>query len=120
MIWYWVGEKDWRPFPQKKECKQGTSGGRRLGEPPELPETWEVKDSQDWKGGNLDDRSYSGEREFIEHTSNTKTGYWVSDGIAIPQSKLWPIIVPVWKNCRDVNGEQPQEKNFQRKAQIGI
>jgi hypothetical protein len=42
------------------------------------------------------------------------------DGIAIPQPKLWPIIVPVWKNCRDRNGEKPVEKEAQWPAQSGI
>jgi len=26
-------------------------------------------------------------------------------GVVIPQSKLWPRIVPVWKNCKNENGE---------------
>jgi hypothetical protein len=49
----------------------------------------------------LDEMAYIGERELIEPNSSRKTGHQVKDGIAIPQSKLWPIIVPVWKNCRD-------------------
>jgi hypothetical protein len=34
----------------------------------------------------------------------------VRDGVDIPQSKLWPIVVSVWKNCRDGNGEEAEEK----------
>jgi hypothetical protein len=30
LIWYWVREKE----GQQKECKQATSGNRRLGDPP--------------------------------------------------------------------------------------
>jgi hypothetical protein len=44
----------------------------------------------------------------------------VRDGVFIPQSKLWPIIVPVWKNWRDRNGEEPEEKKVQKEAQSGI
>jgi hypothetical protein len=33
---------------------------------------------------------------------------------AIPQSKLSPIIVPVWKNYKDGNGEEPKEKKVQQ------
>jgi hypothetical protein len=48
------------------------------------------------------------------------TGHQVRDGVAIPQSLLWPIFVPVWKNYRDGNGEKPEEKNVQWQAQSGI
>jgi hypothetical protein len=34
----------------------------------------------------------------------------VRDGVAIPQSQLWPIIVPVWKNYRDGKGEKSEKK----------
>jgi hypothetical protein len=43
--------------------------------------------------------------------SSSKTGH--HSRLAIPQLKLWPIIVPVWKNCRDGNGEEPKEKKVQ-------
>jgi hypothetical protein len=55
----------------------------------------------------------SKEKELIEPTSSRKTGHQVRDGVAIPQSHLWPIIVPVWKSYRDGNGEEP-EKNSGR------
>ena len=45
--------------------------------------TWEVRDSQDSKGRNLDEMPYSGERELEELTSSRKTGYDVRDGVAI-------------------------------------
>jgi hypothetical protein len=44
----------------------------------------------------------------------------VRDVIAISQSKLWHIIVPVWKNCRDENGEEPEEKKVQQQVQSWI
>ena len=38
------------------------------GVPQNAPKTWEVRDSQDSKGGPLDEMPYSREREFIEPT----------------------------------------------------
>ena len=40
-----------------------------------VPEIWEVRDSQDSKGGTLDEMPYSGERELVESTSSRKTGH---------------------------------------------
>ena len=51
-------------------------------------ETREVRDSQDSKGGTLDEMPNIGERELIEPTSSRKSGLQVRDGVAIPQSKL--------------------------------
>jgi hypothetical protein len=39
------------------------------------PETWEVRDSQDSKGGILDQMPNSRERELIKSTSIRKTGH---------------------------------------------
>jgi hypothetical protein len=39
--------------------------------------------------------SDSRERELIEPTSSREIGHRVRDGVAISQSHLWPIIVPV-------------------------
>ena len=39
---------------------------------------------------------------------------------AIPQSQLRPIVVSIWKNYRDENGEEPVEKKVQGQAQIEI
>jgi hypothetical protein len=63
---------------------------------------------------------YIGERELVKSTSSRKTRHNVRDGVAIPQSKLWPIIFPVWKNCKDVNGEEPEGKKVQKHAQSKI
>jgi hypothetical protein len=52
------------------------------------PETWEVRDSQDSKGGTLGEMPDSRERELIEPTSSRKTGHPVTDGVAMPQAYL--------------------------------
>ena len=52
------------------------------------PETWEVRDYQDSKGGTLDELPLSREREFIKPTSSRKTGHQVRDGVGMPQSHL--------------------------------
>jgi hypothetical protein len=49
----------------------GVGGGETL---QNVLETWEVRDSQDSKGGTLDEMPNSGEREIIEPTSSRKTG----------------------------------------------
>jgi hypothetical protein len=33
--------------------------------------------------------------------------------VAIPQSHLWPIIVPDWKNYKNGNEKEPEEKKVQ-------
>jgi hypothetical protein len=48
------------------------------------PEVWEVRDSQDSKGGNIDEMPDFRERELIEPISSRKTGHQVRDGVAIP------------------------------------
>jgi hypothetical protein len=35
-----------------------------------VPVTWEVRESQDSKGGTLDEMSYNGECELVESTSS--------------------------------------------------
>jgi hypothetical protein len=48
----------------------------------------EVRESQDSKGGTLDEKPDSRERELIEPTSSRKTGHQVREGVPIPQSNL--------------------------------
>jgi hypothetical protein len=36
------------------------------------------------------------------------------EGRGMPQSHFWTIIVPVWMNYRDGNGEKPEEKKVQQ------
>ena len=54
-----------------------------------------MKDAQYSKEETLDKMPYSGEREFVEPNSSRKAGHQVRDGVAILQSKLQPISVPV-------------------------
>jgi hypothetical protein len=44
----------------------------------------------------------------------------VRDRIAMALLILWPIIVPLWQNCRNGNGEEPEEKKVQRQAQSEV
>jgi hypothetical protein len=46
-----------------------------------------VRDAQDSKGGTLDERPYSGERELVESTSSRKIGIKWRVEVAIQQSK---------------------------------
>jgi hypothetical protein len=56
------GGQDWRPEGQQKEWKKTTSGDKRWGGGLQnVPETWEVRDIQDSKGGMLDEMPYSWE-----------------------------------------------------------
>jgi hypothetical protein len=52
------------------------------------PETWEVRDSQDSKGGTLDEIPNSRERELIEPTSSRKAGHQVRGGVATLHSQV--------------------------------
>jgi hypothetical protein len=47
-----------------------------------VPETWEVRDSQGSKRGTLDEMPYIGERELVESTSSRKTRHQVRDGFS--------------------------------------
>jgi hypothetical protein len=63
------------------------NGNRQLQEvggcrdPQNVPENWEVSNSQESKGGTLDEMLYSGEKELIELTSSRKSGHQVRDGL---------------------------------------
>jgi hypothetical protein len=70
-------------------------------------------------GGIFDEMPGSRERELIEPTTCRQAGHQVTDGVAIPQS-FWPIIASVWKNHRDGNGEESEEKKVKRQAQSRI
>jgi hypothetical protein len=109
------GLKSWRPA--EKNVNRKPQEIRGWGNPPpqpqNAPETWKVRDSQDSWGGTFDEMPDNRETELIEPTSSRKTDHQVRDEVAIPQSQFWPIIVSVWKNCRDGNGEEPGEKKFQ-------
>ena len=53
-----------------------------------VPHTWKVRESQDSRGGILDEMPHSGDRELVEPSPSRKTDHQVSDGVAIPQSKF--------------------------------
>jgi hypothetical protein len=98
---------------------QSYSLTQEAGGPPRIhqrPGRWETSRTQ----RTLDEMPDSRKRELTEPPSSRKTGHQVKDGVAIPQSHLWPIIVPVWKNYRDRNGKEPEEKKVQLQAQSGI
>ena len=60
-----------------------------------VPKTCEVRDSQDSKGGTLDEMPYSGERELVGSTSSKKTRDQVQRWGCHPTvKKLWSRIVP--------------------------
>jgi hypothetical protein len=97
-------EQNWSPEGQQKESKQATLRGRRWGNPLEC--TWEVRDSQDSKGGNLDEMYYSGERELVESTSSKKTGHQAEGWGCHPKSKT------LTQNCSFL--KELQEQNWRR------
>jgi hypothetical protein len=61
-------ERRWGSREEKHDWvlggKHATSGGRRLGILQNVPETWEVRYSQDSKRGTLDEMPYIGERNL--------------------------------------------------------
>ena len=67
----------------KKGWKQATLGGKRWGDLLECTRDLGVRDSQDSKGGTLDEMPNSRERELVESTSSRKR-----DGVATLQSKI--------------------------------
>jgi hypothetical protein len=52
------------------------------------PEIWEVRVSQNSKGGTLEEMPNSKALELVKPSFSRKTGHQVRDGVAIPQSKL--------------------------------
>ena len=68
-----------------------------------IPKTWDVRDSQDSKGGTLDEMPHSGEKELVEPTSSKRQGIKWKDGVVISQSKT------LTQNCsclKDLQGEK--------------
>jgi hypothetical protein len=69
------------PFTRHfNEWKYATSVVGLRGMLEKVPETWEMKDSQDSKGGTLDEMPDSREKELIEPTSTRKTGRTSNEG----------------------------------------
>jgi hypothetical protein len=65
------------PWASKKNRNWQPQEGGDWGTLWNVPETWEMRDSQVSKGGTLGKMPYSGERELIESTSSRKTGHQV-------------------------------------------
>jgi hypothetical protein len=59
-----------KQFQMMRRMETATSGGRGWGTFQNVLETWKVRESQDSKGGTLDEMSYSGERELLGPTSS--------------------------------------------------
>jgi hypothetical protein len=57
----------------KRNIQSRGGGGRLWNE----PETWEMRDSQDSKGGTLDEIPNSVERQLVKSTYRRKTGHQV-------------------------------------------
>jgi hypothetical protein len=85
MIWYWVGKKTEALRANRKNESRHL---QEVGGYENASETWEVKGSQDSKGGKFDEMPVSRERKLIEPTSSIKTVHQVREGAAILQSKL--------------------------------
>ena len=77
-----------QPFGLRKNRNRQTWEVGDWGSLQDAPDTREVRDSQDSKGGTLDELPNRGERKLIELTSSRKTGHQVRNGVAIPQSQL--------------------------------
>jgi hypothetical protein len=79
----------WKPYGPPEKMETGKLRRWEVSETfQNISETWEVRDSQDSKGGTLDEMPYIGERELVETTSRRKKGHQVRDGVPVPQSKL--------------------------------
>jgi hypothetical protein len=116
----WGKRTEFLRTSRKSENRQPQEIGDWGNPPPWIPpETWEVRDSQDSKGGTLDEMLDSSERGLIEPTFSRMTEHQVRGG-AVPQSQLWLIIVLFWMNYRDGNREEPEKKKAQRQAQRGM
>ena len=68
----------------------------------------------DLKGGTLHEMTNSGERELVESISSRKTGHQVEGWGCHPIVKNSDSeLFLSEKNCRDKNGEEPEEKKVQ-------
>jgi hypothetical protein len=97
----WSGRSGFGWLKRTEALKASRKGGNR--QPQEIggwgtlqnaSETWEVRDSQDSKGGTLDEIPDSRERELIEPTCSRKTGRTSSEG-----GGCHPTVTPLTHNC---------------------
>jgi hypothetical protein len=105
-----AGRKDWSPEGMANGNRQLQS--QEIGGGGDLPEC-----TRDLEGEIL---SWLKGRDIIEPTSKQEDRASNEGEGAIPQSQLWPIIVPVWKNYRNGNGEKSKENMVHQQAQSGI
>ena len=103
----WRGEHDLllgvgkglKPWGQPKEWKQATSGDRTLGGSSQMHQRLSWLKGRDFRWNALQ----WGEGTYRAPPPAENLGIkW--------HSKLWPIIVPILKNFRYGNGENPKEK----------
>ena len=84
-----MSEKDRSSECQQKEMKQSTS--EIVGQAwtlQNVSESWEVRHTQDSKGGTLDEMTICRERELLEPTFSRKTGHQMRDRGTIPYSQI--------------------------------
>jgi hypothetical protein len=74
--WVWRNSCETPRGSRKNENRQHQEVGGRVSVY-DVPETWEMRNSQDSKGGTVDEMPNSGEKEFIESTSSRKTEHQV-------------------------------------------
>jgi hypothetical protein len=79
-----------------------------------VPETWEVRQSQDSKGRTLDEMPQS--REFPTYRAylHRKDRALSEGGGYHPIVKTLTVIVPIWKNYRDGNGSLGKRRSSDR------
>ena len=88
-MWYQMREKEGTYECQQKERKQSTSGDTGWAWTLQnVPGSWEVRDSQDSKGGTLDEMANCTERELLEPTFSRKTGYQMRERCTITYSQI--------------------------------
>ena len=78
-----------------------------------------MRDSQDSKGGTLDEMPYSGKRELVESTSSRRTIKW-RDGVTIPQSKNSDPELFLSKRTAEAKMERSlRERRFSDQPKLG-
>ena len=120
MIWYWVGGKDWSFEGQQKEYKQVTLWGRRLWDSPEFTRDLGGVKLSGLKGRDLWWNALQWGEETCRAHLQQKDRVSSEERGCYPTVKTLTHYCSFWKNCRDENGEEPEEKKVQQQAQIGI
>ena len=87
MVWYWVGKRTEILSARRKNGNRQPQELGGWGNPQNVLDTWEVRDSQDSKAGTLEEMPYIGEKKLVKPTSSRKTGHQLGT-VAISESKL--------------------------------